>query len=209
MLIFPLCIFFYEMFAQIFPLFNCQFQIFFFIFFFQQFDILGCCCLYAFSLRLTKFPKFIDMLSPNLGIWKALLFQTGGRHGNPFQYSCLENHTDRRVWQETFHKVTKSWTQLSDLAHSTLFQIIFSFFSHLIQRLQLYTFTFLKLAHRILNILNFSLPWQFFSLYVLKFIDFFGHHQSAISSIQIFISDMTFPVLEFPFVPHLKFLLMI
>ena len=25
----------------------------------------------------------------------------GGGHGNPFQYSCLENPVDRKAWQET------------------------------------------------------------------------------------------------------------
>ena len=38
----------------------------------------------------------------------------GGVHGNPLQYSCLENPMDRRTWQTTVHGVTKSWTQLSD-----------------------------------------------------------------------------------------------
>ena len=38
----------------------------------------------------------------------------GGGHGNPLQYSCLENPMDRRAWQDTIHRVTKSWTRLSD-----------------------------------------------------------------------------------------------
>ena len=33
----------------------------------------------------------------------------GGEHGNPFQYSCVENPMDR----EAIHRVTKSRTQLS------------------------------------------------------------------------------------------------
>ena len=33
-------------------------------------------------------------------------------HGNPLQYSCLENPTDRRAWQATVHRVAKSQTQL-------------------------------------------------------------------------------------------------
>ena len=36
----------------------------------------------------------------------------GGRHGNLFQYPCLENSTDRGAWQATVHGVTKSQTQL-------------------------------------------------------------------------------------------------
>ena len=34
----------------------------------------------------------------------------GGRHGNPLQYSCLGNPTDRGAWQATVHGVTKSQT---------------------------------------------------------------------------------------------------
>ena len=31
----------------------------------------------------------------------------GGRHGNPLQYSCLENPMDRGAWWPTAHGVTK------------------------------------------------------------------------------------------------------
>ena len=31
----------------------------------------------------------------------------GGDHGNPLQYSCLENPTNRGAWQATVHGVTK------------------------------------------------------------------------------------------------------
>ena len=34
----------------------------------------------------------------------------GGGNGNPFQYSCLENSTDRGDWWATVHGVTKSQT---------------------------------------------------------------------------------------------------
>ena len=33
-----------------------------------------------------------------------------GRHGNPLQYSCLENPMDRGAWQATVRGVTKSQT---------------------------------------------------------------------------------------------------
>ena len=42
-------------------------------------------------------------LIPGLG-----RFPEGG-HGNPLQYSCLENPMDRGAWQITVHRVTKSW----------------------------------------------------------------------------------------------------
>jgi len=32
----------------------------------------------------------------------------GGGHGNPHQYSCLENPMYRGAWQSTVHGVTKS-----------------------------------------------------------------------------------------------------
>ena len=32
----------------------------------------------------------------------------GERNGNPLQYSCLENATDRGAWRATVHGVTKS-----------------------------------------------------------------------------------------------------
>ena len=38
----------------------------------------------------------------------------GKGNGNPPQYSCLENPTDRGVWRATAHGVTKSQTQLRD-----------------------------------------------------------------------------------------------
>ena len=38
--------------------------------------------------------------------------RSGGRHGNPLQYSCLENPMDREAWQAIVHRVAKSWTQL-------------------------------------------------------------------------------------------------
>ena len=34
----------------------------------------------------------------------------GKGNGYPLQYSCLENFTDRGVWQATIHGVTKSQT---------------------------------------------------------------------------------------------------
>ena len=36
----------------------------------------------------------------------------GGEHGNPPQYSWLENPVDRGARQATVHGVAKSWTQL-------------------------------------------------------------------------------------------------
>ena len=38
----------------------------------------------------------------------------GEGNGDPLQYSCLENPTDRGAWWAAVHGVTKSRTQLSD-----------------------------------------------------------------------------------------------
>ena len=40
---------------------------------------------------------------------------TGGGHGNPLQYSCLENPMDRGAWQAMVLWVTQSRTQLKQL----------------------------------------------------------------------------------------------
>ena len=36
----------------------------------------------------------------------------GGGHGDPLQYSCLENPMGREAWQATVYRVTKSQTRL-------------------------------------------------------------------------------------------------
>ena len=38
-------------------------------------------------------------------------------NGNPFQYSCLENHIDRWSWWATVHRITKSPIRLKQLNH--------------------------------------------------------------------------------------------
>ena len=40
----------------------------------------------------------------------------GGGHGNPLQYSCLENPMDRGAWWATVHRVAQSWTRLKRLS---------------------------------------------------------------------------------------------
>ena len=43
----------------------------------------------------------------------------GGEHGNPLQYSCLENPMNRGAWQDAVHRITKSWTWLKRLCSSS------------------------------------------------------------------------------------------
>ena len=40
----------------------------------------------------------------------------GGRHGNPLQYSCLENLMVRGAWQVTVCRVAKNQAQLKQLS---------------------------------------------------------------------------------------------
>ena len=41
--------------------------------------------------------------------------------GNPLQFSCLENPTDKRTWHAAVHRVLKTGTQLKPLSmHNTL-----------------------------------------------------------------------------------------
>ena len=41
----------------------------------------------------------------------------GQGHGDPLQYSCLENPMDRGAWRAAAHRVTESQTGLSNWAH--------------------------------------------------------------------------------------------
>ena len=40
----------------------------------------------------------------------------GEGHGNPLQYTCLENPLDRGAWQATVHGISQSQTQLKQLS---------------------------------------------------------------------------------------------
>ena len=40
----------------------------------------------------------------------------GGGHGNPLQYSCLENPMDRGAWQAMVQRVAKSQIRLKQLS---------------------------------------------------------------------------------------------
>jgi len=48
-----------------------------------------------------QFRRF-KRLIPELGR------STGGQHGNPLQYSCLENLMDRGAWRAIVHGLVKS-----------------------------------------------------------------------------------------------------
>ena len=46
----------------------------------------------------------------DLGSTSGLGRSLGGEHGNPLQYSCLENSTDRGDWWAIAHRIAKSRT---------------------------------------------------------------------------------------------------
>ena len=46
----------------------------------------------------------------DMGLISGLGRSPGGGHGNPVQYSCLENPMDRGAWWATVHRVAKSQT---------------------------------------------------------------------------------------------------
>ena len=50
----------------------------------------------------------------------------GEGHGNPLQYSCLENSIDREAWCTTVHRVAKSQTRQKQLSMHTLLLLVTS-----------------------------------------------------------------------------------
>ena len=53
----------------------------------------------------------------------------GGGHGNPLQYSCLENPMYREAWRATVHRVAKSQTQVKRLSTHTTGNFLWTEFS--------------------------------------------------------------------------------
>ena len=45
-----------------------------------------------------------------LGLILGWIKSLGGGHGNPLQYSCLEDPVDRGAWQATVHGIAESDT---------------------------------------------------------------------------------------------------
>jgi len=43
------------------------------------------------------------------GLIPGLGRSPGGGHGNPLQYSCLENPMDKGTWWTTVHMIAQSW----------------------------------------------------------------------------------------------------
>ena len=65
------------------------------------------------------FPLVAQMVESACNVGDLGLIPGSGRspgegHGNPLQYSCLENFMDRGAWWAAVLEVTESQTQLSD-----------------------------------------------------------------------------------------------
>ena len=62
-------------------------------------------------LVVKNLPANVEVIG-DTGSMPGLGRSPGGGHGNPLQYSCLENPMDRGAWQATVHRAAKSWTRL-------------------------------------------------------------------------------------------------
>ena len=51
-------------------------------------------------------PQFPDLKGENDNVIHPIMFSIGG-HGNPLQYSCLENPMDRGEWQAIVHELQR------------------------------------------------------------------------------------------------------
>ena len=54
-----------------------------------------------------KNPPVSTRVARHAGSIPGLGRSPGGGHGNPLQYSCLENPIDRGAWQATVHEVAR------------------------------------------------------------------------------------------------------
>ena len=54
------------------------------------------------------------------GLIPGLGRSLGEGNGNPLQYSCLDNPTDRGTWWATVHNITRSQTKLKHLSMHTV-----------------------------------------------------------------------------------------
>ena len=68
---------------------------------------------------MVKNPPCPPPIVGNLGSIPRPRRPPGAGHGNPLQYSCLENPTARGAWWATVHRAAKSRTQLEQLSTYT------------------------------------------------------------------------------------------
>ena len=67
-----------------------------------------------------ELPRWLSVLknppanAGDPGLIPGLGQSPGVGHGNPLQYSSLENSMGRGAWWSTVHEATKRWTRLSE-----------------------------------------------------------------------------------------------
>ena len=54
--------------------------------------------------------RYVNNVSIHSSVNVFVLVCYRGGHGNPLQYSCVENPMDRGTWWAIVHRVVKSWT---------------------------------------------------------------------------------------------------
>ena len=70
----------------------------------------------VFFLKILRVAQLVKNLPSNVGdvgdvgLLPGLGRFPGGGHGNPLQYSCLDNPMDRGAWRAMVHRVEKSQT---------------------------------------------------------------------------------------------------
>ena len=83
---------------------------------FLQISLVILCLTQICGLRALDFPRGTSSKEPACQ-WRrhrdrssipGLGRSPGGGHGNPLQYSCLENPMDRGTWWATVHRITRS-----------------------------------------------------------------------------------------------------
>ena len=62
-----------------------------------------------------------------LDSWEIKEISPGGGHGNPVQYSCLENPMDQKVWRATVHRGCEESDKTEVTQHALL--LLLSHFS--------------------------------------------------------------------------------
>ena len=60
----------------------------------------------------------------NVGLIPGSGKSPGGGHGNPLQYTCIENPMIRGAWRATVHRIVKSQTLLKQLSTHTIYEVI-------------------------------------------------------------------------------------
>ena len=86
-------------------------------------------------------------------------------HGNPLQYSCLQNPMDKGAWGTTVHGVTKSRTRLKQLSMHT-------HRSERFEQMMFFKLWILEVTHRVKEELNGNplYPEQL-SFYIIKLME--------------------------------------